>query len=100
MIVGRLDEGSSRWYVDPLDPDLRYESVTTILSRAESLPWLAPWAAKLAAEYVAACLDELVDLHRTEGPGAVINLVKSQAQRRRELKADISRLKSLLEVEE
>jgi len=89
MIVGRLDEASSRWYVDPLDPDSRYESVTTILSRAESLPWLAAWAAKLAAEYVAANLDELLTLHASEGPGAVVGIVKEQARIRRELKADI-----------
>lgn len=88
-VVGRVDEGDSRWYVDPADPDRRFESVTAILSAATSKPWLTRWSAKLAAEYTAANLDELVETHVVEGPAAVIQLVKGAAERFRELKAEI-----------
>jgi len=89
-VVGRVDGESARWYVDPADESSRYESVTTILSRAESLPWLVSWVAKLGAEYVAANLDELMEVYLgPQGPAGVISLVKAQTAIRRDLKADL-----------
>lgn len=88
-VIGRLDQGDSRWYVDPVDPDLVYESVTTILSAATSKPWLTAWSAKLAGEFVADHLELVAQTHAEAGRDAAVDLIKGAARRSRELKADI-----------
>lgn len=88
-VIGRFDRGDSRFYVDPADPDLVYDSVTSILAAASSKPWLAPWAAKLAAEFAVDHVD-LVQLTLAEaGHQAAVELVKGAAARSRDLKSDI-----------
>jgi hypothetical protein len=86
--VGRHDEASSRWYIDPADPTLAYESVTTILSNAHDKPWLAPWAAKLAAEYAVDHVYDVADLAAALGRDAAVKLLKEIAATLRNLKAD------------
>lgn len=87
--IGRHDEGSMRWYVDPSDPSLAYESVTTILSAANDKPWLAPWAAKLAAEYAVDHVYDVADVAAALGRDGAVRLVKDVATTLRNLKADI-----------
>lgn len=88
-VIGRFDRGDSRWYVDPADPDLIYESVTAILSAANSKPWLGAWQAKLAAEFAVHHLELVQQTLVEAGPQAAIDLVKGAANRSRDLKADI-----------
>lgn len=87
--VGRQDAASGRWYVDPADPSLAYESVTTILSSTEDKPWLAPWAAKLAAEYAVDHLWDIDAVTAALGRDAAVKLVKDIAAVLRALKADL-----------
>lgn len=88
-VVGRLDRPSGRWYVDPLDSERVYESVTAVLAAAQGKPWLSAWAAKLAAEYAVDHLDEVVAVLRGTGRDAAVDLVKGAARRARDRKADI-----------
>lgn len=88
-VIGRVERFEGRWYVDQADPDLVYESVTAILSAANSKPWLTAWAAKLAAEF-AVDHHELVGQTLTEaGHEAAVTLIKGAATRSRDMKADI-----------
>jgi hypothetical protein len=89
-IVGLVEQpnGKGRWYEHPLTGD-RYESVTSILSAGLSKPWLAPWSAKLAARCAVERQDEWQAILASEGPEAAIKWLASEAQRLREMKADI-----------
>src|ERR1700759_1782189 len=88
-VIGRVERGESRFYVDTADPELVYESVTTILAAANSKPWLGPWNAKLAAEFAVDHI-ELVARVLAEGARpAAVDLVKGAAARSRDLKSDI-----------
>lgn len=88
-IVGRMDDGDSRWYVDPID-GTEYASVTYIIGRTESKPWLSPWSAGLAAQYAGHNLEELLHLAQGEaGVSGVVALIKDVAKRKREMKAEI-----------
>lgn len=88
-VIGRIDRGESRWYVDPVDPELVYESVTAILSAATSKPWLTAWASKLAAEFSVDHLDLIRTTRDEVGRDAAVDLIKGAAKRKRELLADI-----------
>lgn len=90
-VIGRVDEGDWRWYVDPKS-GARYESVTSILSRTSSKPWLTKWSAKLAAEAAVDHLDllrQLLDSGEPNARASAIAWLKDAATRRREMKADI-----------
>jgi len=87
--IGRVDTGDNRWYVDPDNPDLRYESVTHIIGASNPKPWLVAWGAKLAAEFAVEKHDRLGGVIADFGVPAAIDLVKGEAKRRRELKAEI-----------
>lgn len=88
-VIGRVEDGDSRWYVDPVN-GTEYASVTYIIGRTESKPWLAPWSAGLAAQYAGHNLAELLHLAEGEaGVSGVVALIKDVAKRKRELKADI-----------
>lgn len=87
-VIGRVEDGDSRWYIDPLS-GAQYASVTYILGATHSKPWLTPWSAKLAAEAAVEHLDLLRELVKAEGPGPAVAWLKDAAKRRRELKADI-----------
>jgi hypothetical protein len=88
-IIGRIERDDSRYYIDPADPSLVYDSVTTILSATNSKSWLQNWAAKLAAEF-AVDHHHLVGITKNEASReAAIDLIKGEARRKRELKADI-----------
>jgi hypothetical protein len=88
-IIGRIERDDSRYYVDPADPDNVYDSVTTILSATNSKPWLAPWAAKLAAEFAAEQHEFIGQTIDVVGKDGAVDLIKGEARRKRELKADI-----------
>lgn len=87
-VIGRVDDGDSRWYIDPLT-GAQLASVTYILGATHSKPWLTPWSAKIAAETAVDHLDLLRELVKAEGPGPAVAWLKDAAKRRRELKADI-----------
>lgn len=90
MKVGQQEDYSSHWYIDPADPEAgRYESVTSIISASNSKPWLTDWAAKLAAQYAIERHEQIGRLIEDFGPLAARDLVKAEAKRRRELKAEI-----------
>jgi hypothetical protein len=89
-VIGRYDSKDGRWYVDPLDTDLAYESVTTILAAATGKPWLAAWSAKLAAAFAVDNLDLIrATLDSEAGRDGAIDLIKGAARRAREIKADV-----------
>jgi hypothetical protein len=89
-IVGLVEQpnGKGRWYEHPLTGD-RYESVTHILGAGLSKPWLAPWAAKLAARSAVERQAEWLAILAADGPEAAITWLAAEAKRLRELKADI-----------
>jgi hypothetical protein len=88
-VVGRYDRGDSRWYVHPLNSEIAYPSVTSILGAANSKSFLGPWHAKLAAEFAVAHHDLIGTTLGEVGPAAAVDLIKAAARRARDLKADI-----------
>jgi hypothetical protein len=83
------DTDGARDYVHPKTRE-RYVSVTTVGSSTSSKPWLQDWSAKLAAEFATDNLAALLALlgENKTGRGAVIDAIKGEAKRRRNLKAD------------
>src|SRR5512142_1978612 len=65
-------DGWSRWYPDPDDPSLQYQSVTWTISSTEWAPWLPQWAAKLASEQAAEHWADLGDMAAAVGWAATI----------------------------
>lgn len=86
--VGRLDDADDRWYYDPTDPSLRYESVTAILSSSTAKPWLTPWASKSAATFAVEHLELVAHTLLDAGKEAAVRLISGAAARERDLKAD------------
>lgn len=88
--IGLHDDQDSRTYIFPGDPDVPpYLSVSYVLNATESNPWLAPWGAKIAAQ-VAVDHAPTVELVREElGDAAAVDLIKSEARRRRDIKREI-----------
>jgi hypothetical protein len=88
-VIGRIERDDSRYYVDPADPTLVYDSVTTILAATNSKPWLANWTAKLAAEFAVDHHDFVgITINEASREGA-IDVIKGEARRKRELKSEI-----------
>jgi hypothetical protein len=87
-VVDTDDHTGSRWYTDPEDPEVFYQSVTWTISSSESAPWLMAWAAKLAAEYAVDHWSEVGGLMRDVGPMGVVAWLKEEARRQRELAAE------------
>jgi hypothetical protein len=77
----------SRWYTHPVT-GAQLASVTSILSATDGKPWLADWAARLAAEYAIGHLDELAQIARARGPKFSEDEASRAARRIRDLKAD------------
>lgn len=87
-LVETNDDGS-RWYTDPDNPEITYQSVTWTIGSSESAPWLMDWAAKLAAEQTAEHWADLGDMAATLGWPAAIVWLKGEAKRQRELAAAV-----------
>lgn len=87
-IVETNDDGS-RWYYDPADPEIRYQSVTFTIGSTQSSPWLTSWAAKLAAEQACEHWADLGDLASSAGWPAAVAWLKEEAKRQRELAAEV-----------
>jgi len=77
----------SRTYTYPPTGE-QFPSVTTILGATEGKPWLAPWSARIAAEYAVDNLDALAELAAREGRDAAVDLAKKQAAQIRDRKRD------------
>lgn len=77
------DDNGGRWYTDP-DTDQLLASVTTVLGATSSKPWLANWAAKLAAEFAVEQHDLVTSTIAAAGPAAAIDLIKGASKRKRE----------------
>lgn len=79
-----------RLYVHPVTGETA-TSVTTVLSGGVPKPAIPRWAAKTAAEYVAANINELASLAKTgrQGRSEIIDRVKGAPWRQRDTKADI-----------
>ena len=88
-VVDTDEEQGSRWYLDPDDPEIRYQSVTWTISSSESAPWLMTWAAKLAAEQAAEHWALLGDMAAAIGWPATIAWLKDEAARQRDLAAAV-----------
>jgi hypothetical protein len=96
------DDGDSRWYVHPESGE-QYLSVTFVTGRTNGKPWLAPHYAKAAAEYAVDFIDEWQRAARQARAEAIVKrqnpdqaardaavaLIKRQAARQRDLKADL-----------
>jgi hypothetical protein len=91
--IGLNDGPDSRWYVDPTDPDLVYERVSSILDATDgqAATWLTPWSGKLSAKWAVDNIDEVQQKIRDDGPEAAISLIAAAGARLRELKADHGR---------
>lgn len=87
-VVGRIEEGDSRWYIDPTS-GAQYESVTRILSASQHKPWLAPWSGRVTAEAAIEHLPLLAELVKAEGSGPAIKWLAAAGERRRDLKREI-----------
>ncbi len=81
-VLRERPEGS-RYYKDPGSDEL-LASVTTVIGATTSMPWLTPWAAKLAAEAAVGHYDLVGRLIAESGPEAAVEFVKGEAKRRRE----------------
>ncbi len=81
------DEHGSRYYIHPVTGE-QYISVTTILGATEGKPYLTPWSARLAAEYAIDQRGLVRKTLRQRGRKAAIDLIKDEAKRLRERKAD------------
>lgn len=77
----------SRHYTHPVTGE-QLTSVTTVLGATTGKPFLAPWAARLAAEFAVDNLKLITDLADTKGRAAAVDLVKDQARLLRERKRD------------
>jgi hypothetical protein len=62
--------------------------VTTVLGATEGKPWLAPWSARIAAEYAVDNLAALAALRKDEGRDSAVKLAKTEAERIRDIKRD------------
>jgi hypothetical protein len=65
-----------------------FTRVTTILGATEGKPWLAPWSARIAAEYAVDNLAALAELLEGEGRDSAVKLAKTEAERIRDIKRD------------
>jgi hypothetical protein len=81
------EETGSRTYTYPLTGE-QLVSVTTVLSATESKPYLAPWAARLAAEYTIDNLPVIAGLLEEDGRYAAVQLAGRQSERIRNIKRD------------
>lgn len=88
-VIGRIDRDDSRYYIDPADSSLIYDSVSTVLSATNSKQYLVNWSAKLAAEFAANHHDFIGQTIEVAGKGGAVDLIKGQSKRLRELSADI-----------
>ncbi len=89
----------SRWYIDPDDSSLRYQSVTWTIGSTTSAPWLPAWAAGLVADVVVDEWSTLGAMARAEGLTAVRRYLTAQATLQRELAADVgTHLHDILEA--
>lgn len=77
----------SRFYTHPVTGE-QLMSVTTVLGATSGKPWLTAWAARIAAEYAVDNLSVVADLIAREGRDAAVELVKDEAKRLRQRKAD------------
>lgn len=87
--VGQTEEHGSRWYVDPIDPSRRYESVTTILSMAGESSWMAPWGAKMAAEWIGRNFATYAEALAVLGPEGAARWYRDVFKAERDIKADL-----------
>lgn len=91
--LARLDDprDGSRWYLDPDNQEIRYQSVTWTCSASESAPWLTGWSGRVTAEWVIDNLETvLAFLYDPEyGPGAAVEIIRVEAERQRALAADV-----------
>jgi hypothetical protein len=81
------DTDGNRHYTHPVTGEL-LTSVTTILSSTTGKAYLQTWAAKLAAQYAIDNLDLIAEILRSDGRDVAVELVKGEAKRLRERKAD------------
>ena len=82
------EETGSRTYTYPPTGE-QLVSVTTVLGATEGKPYLAPWAARLAAEYTIDNLPTIAELLEGEdGRDAAVLLAKQQSERIRNVKRD------------
>lgn len=79
----------SRWYLDPDDPQLRYQSVTWTLGSTEWSPWLPGWAAGLSAEQTAEHWADLGDMAAAVGWAQAVAWLRSEGERQRDLAAAV-----------
>jgi hypothetical protein len=77
----------SRYYSHPVTGE-QLISVTTVLGATIGKPYLAPWSAKLAAEFAVDNLAMLAVLVAAKGADEAVKLVKSQAELLRNRKRD------------
>jgi len=87
-VIGRVDTGDSRYYVDPADPDVVLHSVTTVLGATEAKPWLAPWEASIAARFAVDNLAAVAELAEND-PAAAVKWIRDEAKRIRDIASDI-----------
>lgn len=80
------DDGSRTYTYPPTGEE--FPSVTTILSATEGKPWLAPWSARIAAEYAVDNLESLARVKVLKGRDDAVTLAKKQAALIRDRKRD------------
>jgi len=78
-----------RWYPYPPDPEQLFESVTWLIAATNSKPWIAKWHGRVAAQWAVDNLDLLKGTLAEQGRDAAIALAKDEADRLREVKADV-----------
>ena len=88
-VVGLYDRPDGRWYVHPLDEDVRLWSVTTVLSMTRSKPWLVPYAGKKSGEFCVRNFELVRQVMTDAGDNAAIAMIAAASRDMYNLKADI-----------
>jgi hypothetical protein len=78
-----------RWYPYPPDPTQLFESVTWLIAGTNSKPWIAKWHGRVSMEWAVGNLDLLAKTLAAEGHDAAVALGKDEADRLRQVKADV-----------
>lgn len=78
-----------RWYPYPPDLSRLFESVTYLIGATKAKPWLAKWHGKVSMEWAVGHLDLLAKTLAAEGWDAAVALGKDEADRLRQVKADV-----------
>ena len=82
------DDGDARYYPDPNDPTVRYQSVTWVLGATQRKPYLEKWHGTTAAKFAVRNWAMLGEILASAGERAAVDWVMTEAERIRSVKSE------------